>query len=173
MMDGLQLKKKYSNRKKLILYQTPLLERTLGICAIVFFNCLSIWGVFASLFSIFEAILLIVVTMAVSVYMICTFRSHIAIDFENNNLLICEFPGITKEVISLPQINKIMFSYDIQKKLILTIDILKTNGNTVKIYSWGGPWGLRYLFFNSFSRQTKRLEKFISECNEYLISIHG
>ena len=171
-MDGRNSKKNCSSEKKLVLHQTPVLERTLGICAILFFNFLAIWTLFRLDDRIFESILAVVGVASVSVYMICTFRSHITIDFKNNNLIICEFPGITKETISLYQIYEVKFTYDSEKELIETIDILRTNGNTIKIYSWGGPWGLRYLFFNSFSRQIKRLGKFIDQCNEYLNSLH-
>ena len=171
MNFGQKLKNGFSNNKKLILYLTPLFERICAFITMIFLSLMVIAFFFVSQMKSYELISCLLFILGIDIYIICELRSYIAIDFDSNNLIICEFPGSKREIISLYQIQEMKLSFDPQEKLVFTIDILQKNGDILKIYSWGGARGMRHLYFNSFKRQTQRIKKFLNQCNTHINSI--
>ena len=101
-----------------------------------------------------------------SIYMFfCVFKTYICLDLANKKLIIRELLT-KKQEFPLNNFKDIKIVQDKQYKDFITIDI-NFVGYNKKILSWFTDSSCRLVLFNMYERQTKRLKKFISQCEEY------
>ena len=100
-----------------------------------------------------------------------SFKTYIAVDFDRKKVIIREYPGFKKRELQLYNLQEIRFSDGATKaKKEFTIDFVYST-YAIPISSWGGLQpGARLVFFNAYSRQKKRIERFAAIVNPLLKS---
>ncbi len=167
IMAGKNLRKFYSNENRLIIYQSPLADRLMGMQSIIMFIFISFIGFIKSTEGktiLFFGFLLTLILGFVMFFVL--FKSYICCDFKKNKLIIRHYPGFKKEEINLECVKGIyIIDLDNDKnKDLFSIDIVCSN-HVKKILSWSiGPGTLP--FFGSKISQKKRLIEFANLFNE-------
>ena len=159
-----------SNR--IIVYQMPLFERILGMLSAIALVVIPLAYLFIPLYENAKeftlGIVILVTMIAYCVFMyLCIFKTYICFDLGSNKLVIKEFLQ-TKKEISLTDIAHLTVSYDPKSKDVFSLDI-NCIGYTLKIFSWSTHPSCRLAMFRVYERQTKRLKRFVDECNQYLV----
>ncbi len=157
---------------KITLYQLPLGSQIAYLCSAIGLTFLPIFGIVV-LEEKVVALLMLLALLALDVFVFfLVFKTYIRADFSTNQLIIREFPGFTKMVINLSDVNQmsVYASYPASSKYdYFTFSILHSGGvYHINSWSWGQP-GFQ-LMFNNNRRQIKRLEKFCEKCNRYFKS---
>lgn len=165
-MVGRNLKRKFLN-KKIIIYQMPLFERIMGLFSIIVLTLIAVFGLINCVEKFEMSILLCAVLIYSGLMFFCIFKTFICLDISNKIIIIREFPGIKKQVLSLYNFKNIKISDGIQKNQFFTIEINYV-GYSIKIDSWSTHPSCRLAFFNVYRRQVKRLNKFILRCERSL-----
>lgn len=165
-------KLKNGSLNKTTLYQLPLGARIVYLCSAIGLTFLPIFGIIV-LDEKVVALLILIALLAFDIYIFfLVFKTYIRVDFDAGQLIVREFPGFTKKVISLDDVRQISISPShiaSSKQQYFTISILHCGG-VYRIDSWStGTPGFK-LMFNNNRRQIKRLEKFCEKCNQYLNS---
>ena len=166
-------KLKNGSLNKITLYQLPLGSQIAYLCSAIGLTFLPIFGIIV-LEEKVAALFILLALLAFDVYtFFLVFKTYIRVDFSTNQLIIREFPGFTKMVINLSDVNQmsVYASYPASSKYdYFTFSILHSGG-VYHINSWstGAPLGF-ILMFNNNRRQVKRLEEFCEKCNQYFNS---
>ena len=163
----------FSYNNRFILHQVPLVTRVWHIiCALMFLF-------FASFTAhVDEAGIAIQIGLPIAaciygvLIFFSSFKTYIAVDFDRKKVIIREYPGFKKRELQLYNLQEIRFSDGATKakKREFTIDFVYPT-YTIPISSWGGLQpGARLVFFNAYSRQKKRIERFATIVNPLLKS---
>lgn len=156
--------------KKIIIYQMPLFERIMGSFSAIGLTSIPLLCIIMGVEEIFSLVFLLLIMIIYSIYMFfCVFKTYICLDLANKKLIIREFLT-KKQEFSLNNFKDIKIVEDKQYKDLFVIDITFA-GYHEKIQSWSTHPSCRLAMFNMYERQTKRLKKFISQCEEYLKNI--
>lgn len=170
MIYGNGLKNKYLNKKRIIIYQRPLIERILTIGQYLLI-LIPIVCLILGYEHVIETIIILLVLIVYCIYInYIAFNTYICLDLVNNKLIIKEYPGIKKQEYNLDYIMNITISDAKYYNKYFTIDInFKTFTKKIKSWSWSSR-SSKMTLFGGYKIQTKRLKKFCEECNRYLAS---
>ena len=152
--------------KKIIIHQMPLFERIMGSFSAIGLTSIPLLCIIMGIEEIFSVAVFLLIMIIYSIYMFfCVFKTYICLDLVNKKLIIREVLT-KKQEFPLNNFKDIKIVQDKQYKDFITIDI-NFVGYNKKILSWFTDPSCRLAMFNMYERQTKRLKKFISQCEEY------
>jgi len=163
----MNLKDKSSNKKRIIIFEWPFYSRILLLISAIVFPAILIFNVFTGQCNKLESILIFIGS---ALYIILVFfevfKNYICIDINKKELIIREWGGFKKEIISIDRVHEIKIDTNRIGRENFPI-IIVLYGYIKRIKSWNIYNG-RYSCLERFSKRIKRIEKFCKECNEYL-----
>ena len=162
MKSGMNLKDKSSNKKRIILFEYPLYFRIILLTSAILFPGILIFNVFTGQCNKLESILIFIGS---ALYIILVFfevfKNYICIDINKKELIIHEWSGFKKEIISIDRVHEIKIDTNrIGRENFPIIIILY--GYIKRIKSWNIIYRTG---IEKFRKRIKRIEKFCKECN--------
>lgn len=161
--------KDYYSKDKIIIYQTTLPDRILGILSTIGLVFIPILGLAIPIYETVEELLICIIILlamimnCVSFYSLA-FKRYLCLDIENHKFIIREKLGSTREEFSTDDIMRIEVSGE--SSTLFSLDIVFA-WRTYKYYGWSTGVGSLPIV-GSKKMQRKRLEKFAEECNNIL-----
>ena len=163
----------YFHNRRFVLHQFPLVTRIWHILSALMFLFMASFSFRVDEVGLARQIALLIGACfyGVSVFF-SSFKTYIAVDFERKKVIVRDYPGFKERELQLYNLQEIRFSDGTTKvtKKEFTIDFVYPT-YTIPISSWGGLQpGARLVFFNAYSRQKKRIERFAAIVNPLLKS---
>lgn len=167
-----QKKKSLDN---VIIYQLPTSAKIAAVASAIGLFSFSIAGLIISVIDYEREYFLksLFVCLLFSLYVVyiyfVVFKTYLKLDVNSDEFVIREFPGFHKYSVKINHLKQITIEKDVNRSVFYIV--IYSQGGVKKIGSWSmGTPGFK-LLFNNNARQIHRLEKFCSQCNDYLTKL--